>query len=39
MQEHQQGGFPIAPVPSVTLNNGMEMPAIGLGGVQTPRPL
>jgi diketogulonate reductase-like aldo/keto reductase len=36
MQEHQQGGFPIAPVPSVTLNNGMEMPAIGLGVFQTP---
>jgi diketogulonate reductase-like aldo/keto reductase len=36
MQEHQQGGFPMSTVPSVTLNNGVEMPAIGLGVFQTP---
>jgi diketogulonate reductase-like aldo/keto reductase len=36
MQEHQQGGFPMSTVPSVTLNNGVEMPAVGLGVFQTP---
>ena len=36
MQEHQQGGSPMSTVPSVTLNNGVEMPAIGLGVFQTP---
>jgi diketogulonate reductase-like aldo/keto reductase len=36
MQEHQQGGFPMSTVPSVTLNNGVQMPAIGLGVFQTP---
>jgi diketogulonate reductase-like aldo/keto reductase len=36
MQEYQQGGFPMSTVPTVTLNNGVEMPAIGLGVFQTP---
>jgi diketogulonate reductase-like aldo/keto reductase len=36
MQEYQQGGFPMSTVPSVTLTNGVQMPAIGLGVFQTP---
>ena len=34
MQEHQQGGFPMSTVPSVTLNNGVEMPLLGFGVFQ-----
>src|SRR5829696_6287043 len=36
MRKHQRGGFPMPTVPSVALNNGVEMPAIGLGVFQTP---
>jgi diketogulonate reductase-like aldo/keto reductase len=36
MQQPNQGGTQMSTVPSVTLNNGVEMPAIGLGVFQTP---
>ena len=38
MQEHQQGGFPMSTVPSVTLNNGVEMPILGFGVFQMSDP-
>jgi diketogulonate reductase-like aldo/keto reductase len=36
MQQPNQGATRMSAVPSVTLNNGVEMPAIGLGVFQTP---
>src|SRR5829696_8711629 len=34
MQKHQQGGSHMSAVPSVTLNNGVEMPLLGFGVYQ-----
>src|ERR687898_1872938 len=36
MQKHQQGEFSMSAIPSVTLNNGVEMPLLGFGVFQTP---
>ena len=36
MRQPNQGETRMSAVPSVTLNNGVEMPAIGLGVFQTP---
>ena len=36
MQQPNQGATRMSAVQSVTLNNGVEMPAIGLGVFQTP---
>jgi 2,5-diketo-D-gluconate reductase A len=34
MQKHQQGGLSMSAIPSVTLNNGVEMPLLGFGVFQ-----